>query len=216
MKLAHLIKFNPYKECHTEDDWISYQKASEDARKGIRFYATIENKTAHLQAYIEGDGEWIRLWHRVWEIHWTIHPSYVDLPQVICEVLRTSTIGENEHISQDTLDWEQAILINEKIMELALEIPSSLSQGYDRPSGLRAYDTLEKYLLLGKPFEDYQQMGITDYHIKVLMGLRSWSIEGFWNSVDEKYRYRDLAAQISSYEGDLLPEDREGYGVEFE
>jgi len=42
------------------------------------------------------------------------------------------------------------------------------------------------------------------------------NIEGFWHSIHEKYRWRDLAAQISSYEGDLLPEDREGYGVEFE
>jgi len=216
MKLADLIATNPYEKFTTEQEWIDYGKEREEILKRVRFFVSVENKRATMIVSFEHDGEDVRLWHRVWDVHWTVQP-YANLPQTICEVLQAGWAGETEHISQDTLDWEKAVRTNERILELVEEIPYPLASAYGYPEGLKFYDTLEKHLLLGKPLHAYQHSeAINDHHIYLLMGLRGLNIEGFWHSIHEKYRWRDLAAQISSYEGDLPPEDREGYGVEFE
>lgn len=164
------------------------------------FFVSIEKKLAEMWVGFKHNRKIVYLWHRVFPVHWTVQNER-DLPDTIGEVLKeiATEIPAEENPSQDTLDWEQTVLINQKILELVQEIPYPQVLSYGNVATLSFRDTLEQHLLLGGLVHDFQ-CPVEGSHITTLVKLREISPAALWEKVHDKYRWRDLATSIEKSE----------------
>lgn len=161
-----------------------------------------ENGRGKLTVSYENDGEFLRIWGRSYHLR-DLFTSFCH-KEWLEEALKNYVAQEGVFCltpSEETNLWKEKVRFQQKL-EKQIEEAGAHGMFVGTSDPTLTYPSLERYLVRG----EMEPTGSPEEEILAkLQALDMFSLkEMAWNLV----RFRDVAEHISSYEGDLLPEDR--------